>query len=80
MAMMDGNDRSISPAITTMVKGMAIMAKKGMEDMKAEYICGAKKVSGAEAMNIIHKVKKTPRIPSWALFDRANLLKLKATL
>jgi hypothetical protein len=34
--MMDGNERSISLAITTMVRGMAIMAKKGMEDMKAE--------------------------------------------
>jgi hypothetical protein len=36
MAIMDGNERSISLAITTMVKGMAIMAKKGIDDMKAE--------------------------------------------
>jgi hypothetical protein len=36
MAIMDGNERSISPAITIMVRGMAIMAKKGMEAMKAE--------------------------------------------
>jgi hypothetical protein len=80
MAMMDGNERSISPAITTMVRGMAMMAKKGMVDMKAEYICGDIKVFGAETMNISHNVTKTPRIPSWALFERANLRKLKATL
>jgi hypothetical protein len=35
MAMIDGNERSISLAITTMVRGMAMMAKKGMEVMKA---------------------------------------------
>jgi hypothetical protein len=80
MAMIDGNERSISAAITTMVRGMAMMAKKGMVDMKAEYICGDKKVFGAETMNIIHKVTKTPTIPSWALFERANLLRLKVTL
>jgi hypothetical protein len=67
MAMIDGNERSISFATTTIVSGMAIMAKNGMEDMKAEYICGDKKVFGAEAINIIHKVTKTPNIPSWAL-------------
>jgi hypothetical protein len=80
MAMIDGNERSISFAITIIVRGMAIMAKKGMEDMKAEYICGDKKVLGAETINIIHKVTNTPRIPSWALFVRANLRRLKATL
>jgi len=77
--MIDGNERSISFAITTIVRGMAIMAKKGIVDMKAEYICGDKKVLGAEAINIIHKVRKTPKIPSWALFVRANLRRLKAT-
>src|SRR5574341_419266 len=35
MAMIDGNERYISFAITTIVNGIAIMAKKGMEDMKA---------------------------------------------
>jgi hypothetical protein len=80
MAMIDGNERSISFAITTIVSGMAIMAKKGMEDMKAEYICGAKKVLGAKTINIIHKDIKTPRIPSWGLYMRVNLRKLKATL
>jgi len=57
-----------------------MMAKKGMEAMKAEYICGDKKVLGAEMINISHKVKKTPKIPSWALFLRANLRRLKGTL
>ncbi len=80
MAMTDGNERSISFAMTTMVKGMAIMAKKGIEDMKAEYICLDKKVLGAETINMIHKVRKTPRIPSWALFVRANLRRVKGTL
>jgi hypothetical protein len=36
MAMMEGNERSISLAITTMVRGMAMMAKKGVDDIKAE--------------------------------------------
>jgi hypothetical protein len=63
-----------------MVRGMAIIAKKGMEAIKAEYICPDKKVLGAETIKIIHKVRKTPRIPSWALFVRANLLRLKGTL
>jgi hypothetical protein len=36
MAIMEGNERSISLAITTIVRGMAMMAKKGVEDMKAE--------------------------------------------
>src|SRR4030042_5082473 len=80
MAMIDGKERSLSFAITTIVRGMAMMAKKGIEDMKAEYICGDKKVSGAETINMIHKVTKTPKIPSWALFVRANLRRLKATL
>jgi hypothetical protein len=80
MAMIDGNERSISFAITTMVRGIAIMAKKGMEDMKAEYIWPDKKVLGAEMINIIHSVIKTPRIPSWVLFVRANLRRLKGTL
>jgi hypothetical protein len=80
MAMIDGNERSISFAITTIVRGIAMIAKKGIEDIKAEYICGDKKVSGAETINISHKVRKTPRIPSWALFVRANLRRLKATL
>ena len=35
IAMMDGKERSISPAMTTIVNGMAIMAKKGTVDMKA---------------------------------------------
>ena len=35
MAMIDGNDRSISPVITIMVRGMAISAKNGVVDMKA---------------------------------------------
>ena len=35
MAMTEGNDRSISLAMTTIVKGMAMMAKNGMEDIKA---------------------------------------------
>jgi hypothetical protein len=64
MAMIDGNERSISPAITIMVKGMAMMAKKGMEAIKAAYICGDKKVLGAATININHKETKTPRIPS----------------
>jgi hypothetical protein len=80
MAMIEGKERSISFAITTIVRGMAIMAKKGMEDIKAEYICLDKKVLGAETMNMIHRVIKTPRIPSWALFVRANLRRLKGTL
>jgi len=78
--MMDGNERSISFAITTIVRGMAIMAKKGIEVMKAEYIRPLKKVSGAETIKIIHKVTKTPRIPSWALYKRAILRRLKGTL
>jgi len=36
IAIIDGKERSISPATTTMVKGIAIMAKKGMEAIKAE--------------------------------------------
>jgi len=36
MAIIDGNDRSISLAMTMTVKGMAIMAKKGVEVMNAE--------------------------------------------
>jgi hypothetical protein len=36
IAMMDGKERSISPAMTTIVKGIAIKAKKGMVDMKAK--------------------------------------------
>jgi hypothetical protein len=80
MAMIEGNERSISFATTTIVKGMAIMAKKGVEVMKAEYICGDKKVLGAEMININHRVTKTPKIPSWALFVRTDLLKLKGTL
>jgi hypothetical protein len=80
MAMMEGNERSISFAMTTIVRGMAIMAKKGIEDMKAEYISGDKKVEGAEMINITHKDRKTPKIPSWALFVRANLRRLKGIL
>jgi hypothetical protein len=80
MAMIEGNERSISFAITTIVRGIAMMAKKGIVDMNAEYICGDKKVSGAENINISHKVTKTPRIPSWALFVRVNLRKLNANL
>jgi hypothetical protein len=80
MAMIDGNERSISFAITTIVKGIAIMAKKGVEVMKAEYIRGDKKVLGAEMIKINHRVRKTPKIPNWALFARANLLKLNGTL
>jgi hypothetical protein len=64
MAMIDGNERSISFAMITMVRGMAIMAKKGVEVMKAEYICGDKKVLGAAMININHRVRKTPKIPS----------------
>jgi hypothetical protein len=67
MAIMDGNERSISLATTTMVKGIAMMAKKGVEVIKAEYICGDKKVSGAEAIKMIHRMIKTPKIPSWEL-------------
>jgi hypothetical protein len=63
-----------------MVRGIAMMAKNGIEDIKAEYICGDKKVFGAEMMNISHKATKTPRIPSWELFIRANLRRLKGTL
>ena len=33
--MIDGNDRSISPVITTIVSGSATIAKKGVVDMKA---------------------------------------------
>ena len=33
-AMTDGKDRSISPVITTMVNGMAMMAKNGVVAMK----------------------------------------------
>ena len=80
MSLEDGKERSISAAIITMVRGIDMMAKNGIEDMKAEYICGDKKVSGAEMMNINHKVTKTPKIPSWALFMRANLRRLKGTL
>jgi hypothetical protein len=80
MAIIDGKERSISAAIITMVRGIDMMAKNGIEDMKAEYICGDKKVSGAKMMNISHKAKKTPRIPSWALFVRTNLRRLKGTL
>ncbi len=36
MAIMDEKERSISPAMTTMVSGMAMIAKKGMVDMKAK--------------------------------------------
>jgi hypothetical protein len=78
--MIDVNERSISFAMTTIVRGMAIMAKKGVEVMKAVYICGDKKVLGAEMININHRVRKTPRIPSWALFVRTNLRRLKGTL
>ncbi len=35
IAMMEGNDRSISPAITIIVSGNAIMAKNGMVDIYA---------------------------------------------
>ncbi len=34
-AMTDGNERSISPVMTTSVKGMAMSAKYGVVDMKA---------------------------------------------
>ena len=34
-AMTEGKDRSISPAMITRVRGMAIRAKYGVEDMKA---------------------------------------------
>src|SRR4030066_1068240 len=43
MAMIDGNERSISLATTTTASGMAIRAKNGMEDMKDGYICGDKR-------------------------------------
>jgi hypothetical protein len=33
--MIEGKERSISPAITKMVKGIAIMAKNGIVDIKA---------------------------------------------
>jgi hypothetical protein len=33
--MMEGNDRSISPAMTTIVRGRAMTAKNGMVDMYA---------------------------------------------
>jgi hypothetical protein len=36
MAMIDGNERSISLAMTITVNGMAMMAKKGVEVMKAK--------------------------------------------
>ena len=36
MAIIEGKERSISAAMTTMVRVMAMMAKNGMEDMKAE--------------------------------------------
>ncbi len=35
IAIMDGNDKSISPAITTIVNGKAIMAKNGIVDINA---------------------------------------------
>jgi hypothetical protein len=79
MAMIDGNERSISFAITIMVRGMAIMAKKGVEVMKAVYIWGDKKVLGAEMININHRARKTPKIPSWALLLRINFRRLKGT-
>ena len=36
MAMIDGKERSISPAMTIIVSGMAIIEKKGMVDIKAK--------------------------------------------
>ena len=33
--MIDGNDRSISPVMITIVSGSATMAKKGVVDMNA---------------------------------------------
>jgi hypothetical protein len=80
MAIIDVNERSISFAITIMVRGMAIMAKKGVEVMKAVYIRPDKKVLGAAMIKVNHKLRKTAKIPSWALFARANLLRLKGTL
>ena len=35
IAMIDGKDRSISAAITIMVRGIAMIAKNGTVDMKA---------------------------------------------
>jgi hypothetical protein len=35
IAIMEGNERSISPAITVIVNGIAMMAKNGMVDIKA---------------------------------------------
>jgi hypothetical protein len=38
---------------------------------------GDKKVWGAAIINVNHKIKKTPKIPSWELFERTNLRRLK---
>ena len=65
MAMIEGKERSISPAMTTIVSGMAMIAKNGMVDMKAKYICGDKKVSGAKMIKRSPRPRKTPIIPSW---------------
>ena len=64
IAVIDGNERSISFAMITMVRGMAMMAKKGVEVMKAEYIRPDKNVLGAAMIKISHRIRKTPKIPS----------------
>jgi hypothetical protein len=78
--MIDGNDRSISFVITTIVRGMAIMAKNGVDVMNAEYIRPERKVLGAAMIKVIHRIRKTPKIPSWALYVLTNLLKLNGNL
>jgi hypothetical protein len=68
IAMTDGNDRSMSPEMITRVRPSAMIAAKGIVDMKDMYILLERNVEGLKIMKMMSSAIRTKKIPNCNMY------------